>query len=278
MQDSSIDHGEDFDWGRTSAEYARYRDIYPDAFFRRITDAGLCTAGQRVLDLGTGTGVLPRGLYAHGARFTGVDCSRNQINQAIALSRAAGMTIDYVCTPAEQIDFPDGSFDTVTACQCLIYFNHAVLAPKLSPILAAGGRLVFLYMAWLPGEDPIAGQSEALISAYNPSWTGRGETRRFIEVPAAYLDYFTLEHEEVFDLPVPFTRESWNGRVRTCRGIGAALSGDEIARFDSEHRALLNRIAPDRFNVLHYGALTVLKKKSLTALSFHDGDKCPCSG
>lgn len=57
---NGIDGGKPFDWGKTSQEYARYRDIYPEEFYRRIIDRGLCTAGQSVLDIGTGTGVLPR--------------------------------------------------------------------------------------------------------------------------------------------------------------------------------------------------------------------------
>lgn len=30
MQDQKIDGGKPFDWGLTSADYAKYRDIYPD--------------------------------------------------------------------------------------------------------------------------------------------------------------------------------------------------------------------------------------------------------
>ena len=52
MQNTAIDNGRAFDWGRTSADYARYRDIYPPAFYRRLLDAGLCAAGLRVLEGG----------------------------------------------------------------------------------------------------------------------------------------------------------------------------------------------------------------------------------
>ena len=47
----NIDHGRAFDWGRASADYAKYRDIYPPEFYRRLLDMGLCTKGQAVLDL-----------------------------------------------------------------------------------------------------------------------------------------------------------------------------------------------------------------------------------
>ncbi|MBU3876706.1 hypothetical protein HGO97_012910 [Faecalicatena sp. AGMB00832] len=56
IKNSSIDSGKAFDWGKTSADYAKYRDIYPDVFYKKILDRNLCIAGQNVLDLGTGTG------------------------------------------------------------------------------------------------------------------------------------------------------------------------------------------------------------------------------
>jgi hypothetical protein len=56
IKDRRIDAGKPFDWGRTSKEYARFRDIYPEEFYRKIVDRKLCISGQRILDLGTGTG------------------------------------------------------------------------------------------------------------------------------------------------------------------------------------------------------------------------------
>lgn len=259
--DQNIDNGRAFDWGRTSGDYAKYRDIYPQAFYQTLLDHGLCTQGQSVLDIGTGTGVLPRSLYAHGARFTGIDSSAQQIAQAVALAERDGMDIRFQCVPAERCGFPAGSFDAVTACQCFTYFDHAALAPLVSRLLKPGGRFAVLYMAWLPFEDAIAGTSEALILKYNPAWTGCGETRRPIAVPEAYAPYFTVRAQEVFDLPVPFTREGWHGRIKTCRGVEASLSQPEVQRFDREHRSMLERTAPPEFRVLHYAAVTVLEKR-----------------
>ena len=31
-----IDGGKAFDWGRTSADYAKFRDIYPDEFYEKL--------------------------------------------------------------------------------------------------------------------------------------------------------------------------------------------------------------------------------------------------
>ncbi len=261
IKDNCIDSGKGFDWGRTSADYAKYRDIYPQEFYQRILDAGLCTAGQQVLDIGTGTGVLPRNLYRYGACFTGTDIAENQITQAKRLAAQENMDIHFLCVSAETMNFSKNTFDTVTACQCFFYFNHSILAPKIYEMLKPNGCLAVFYMAWLPFEDKIAGESERLILKYNPDWSGCNETRRPNQIPNIYRQYFETEQSEIFDLQVPFTRESWNGRMKACRGIGASLPQEEVRRFEKEHMALLNTIAPKEFNILHYAAITVLRVK-----------------
>lgn len=261
IKNENIDGGKAFDWGKTSADYARYRDIYPQEFYQYLLERNICIKGQKVLDIGTGTGVLPRNLYAYGADFTGVDIAENQIEQAGKLAEMENMDIRFLCSPVEKMEFPDESFDIVTACQCFTYFDHETAAEKVSRFLKKSGKFVILYMAWLPAEDFIAGQSEKLVLQYNPAWTGCGEVRRPIEVPEIYERYFEIQNQDIYDLVVPFTRETWNGRMKACRGIGASLTEEETARFEEEHKELLLRIAPEEFEVLHYAAAAVLKKK-----------------
>ena len=170
ITDNRIDGGKAFDWGRTSKEYAKYRDIYPEIFYKKIADRGLCVKGQRVLDLGTGTGVLPRNMYKYGADWTGTDISAEQIEQAKRLSEAAGMDIKYLAVPSEDLSFSKESFDVITACQCFWYFDHEKVMPKLAEMLKPGGKLLILYMAWLPFEDKIAGESERIVLEYSPNF------------------------------------------------------------------------------------------------------------
>lgn len=261
IKDHRIDAGKAFDWGRTSKEYAKFRDIYPDIFYQKIIDRGLCVKGQKVLDLGTGTGVLPRNLYQYGAKWTGTDISKEQIEQAKRLTAKNNMDIDYYVTAAEEINFPRETFDVVTACQCFWYFHHSKVMPVLSNILKKDGRLLILYMAWLPFEDKIAGASEELVLKYSPNWSGAGETRKPIGIPEVVYESFEIADHEEYDVLVPFTRETWHGRMKACRGVGASLNADELENWDKEHRALLDQIAPERFEVLHYAALAELRVK-----------------
>ena len=63
--------------------------------------------------------------------------------------------------------------------------------------------------------------------------------------------YFKLKGFFFYDEPVQFTRESWMGRIRACRGVGAALSKKEILEFDKEHEQLLESLAPCEFSIIH---------------------------
>ena len=204
---------------------------------------------------------LPRHTRNTGADWTGTDISPEQIEQARILADAAGMKIDFQAVSAEAVDFPAGTFDVITACQCFWYFNHELVMPKLAELLKPDGKLLILYMAWLPFEDKIAGASEDLVLKYSPNWTGAGETRHPVWIPDITYDYFEMEEHEEYDLTVPFTKESWHGRMRACRGVGASLSEEELSSWDAEHRALLEEIAPEEFEVLHYASFAVLRKK-----------------
>jgi SAM-dependent methyltransferase len=256
-----IDSGQGFDWGKTSGDYAKYRDIYPDAFYRKIVDLGMCVKGQKVLDLGTGTGVLPRNLYQYGADFVGTDISDNQIHEAVRLSAEKDMKIDYFVSSAEEVNFPDDTFDVILACQCFLYFNRSIVVPNIARMLKPGGKFSTIYMSWVSDESEIAQRSEEMVLKYSPAWTGGGMKRRKLDTPDWSRELFETEHLITYDINVPFTRTGWNGRMRACRGIGASLPEERIREFDREHMDMLNKFAPEKFDVLHYVTMLVLKVK-----------------
>ncbi|MBR5649421.1 class I SAM-dependent methyltransferase [Pseudobutyrivibrio sp.] len=258
---NDIDEGRPFDWGKASKDYAKYRDIYPEEFYKCILDLGLCKDGQRVLDIGTGTGVLPRNMYGFGAKWTGTDISENQIEQAKKLAAEQGMDIDFYACPAEEVDYPDGTFDVITVCQCIWYLNAKVFPKNFSKMLKPGGKLLILYMGWLPYEDEIAGKSEEIILKYNPAWTGCGDKVQPVFVPEELNLYFDIVKREEFRVDVPFTREGWHGRMRACRGVGASMDENNLKLWDKEHMEMLQNNAPEKFDVKHYISYAELQVK-----------------
>lgn len=256
-----IDKGKGFDWGKTSRDYAKYRDIYPEEFYRYIVNLGLCRSGQRCLDIGTGTGVLPRNMYRYGAAWIAADISENQIDEARKLAAESEMDIDFFVSDAQAIEYPDETFDVITACQCIWYLNHTVTSRSFARMLKKDGSFLILYMGWLPFEDEIAGKSEELILKYNPEWSGCGDTVHQVWVPEPYLKYFDIERQEEFKVDIPFTRESWNGRMRACRGTSASMRQDEFVSWENEHIKMLEEY-PDNFSIKHYISVAWLRKNN----------------
>ncbi|MDR2532832.1 MAG: class I SAM-dependent methyltransferase [Oscillospiraceae bacterium] len=261
IKNKNIDCGKAFDWGRASEDYAKFRDIYPAAFYEKIIELGLCVKGQKVLDIGTGTGVLPRNMYKYGAKFTGADISENQIEQARRLSAEAGLNIDYIVTSAEEADFLENSFDAVTACQCYVYFDKDIVFNKIHKILKDSGNFCILFMSWLIEESEIARRSEELILKYNPHWSAHSMKRFTYDFPEQAQGLFEVADSFCYDLSVTFTRESWHGRMRACRGIGASsLSAEDIAAWEKEHIEYLQSV-PETFDILHFASILNLRKK-----------------
>ncbi|MCL2495445.1 MAG: class I SAM-dependent methyltransferase [Oscillospiraceae bacterium] len=266
----SIDHNAPFDWGRSSEYYAKFRDIYPASFYKKLRELGIGLPGQNILDLGTGTGVLPRAFHAldmqgGGARFTGADISPEQLAQARALSQ--GMDIEYVLVAAEEIDFPPGTFDAAMACQCFHYFDREKVMPKIHEVLKPGGRFAILSMIYLPYQSKIAMRSDKLVLKYNPKWTGSGYRRknRFEQRAMTTAKWakpmFKVENRVFYCEDIPFTRDSWHGRMMSVRGITASfLPGEKIAAFEAEHRTYLETL-PERFAVPHQIMMLILRRQ-----------------
>ena len=245
------DPGREIDWGRTSEDYAAWRPGYPDSFWRRLEALDVAVAGRRVLDLATGTGVIARPLAARGCAVTGVDVAANQVEQARELAARDGLDVDFRVSPAEETGLPDASFDLITASQCWPYFDRERVLAEARRLLVPGGRLMTCHVCWLALEDDIPRRSEELVLKHNPAWTAAGYEGRVPAFPHWIGEGFDLVAMFWYDEELPFTRESWRGRLRACRGVGAALSPEEVARFDEEHAALLEATVAESFTVRH---------------------------
>lgn len=247
----ATDPGRQIDWSLTSGDYAAHRPGPPARLYDMLALLGVGTPGQRLLDLGTGTGLLAREFARRGCEVSGTDIAPGQIDAARQLARGEGLRVDFQVAPAEVCPHADASFDAVTASQCWLYFDAARALAEVKRVLKPGGVLVTTHFSWLALVDPIARVSEALVLRFNPAWQGANWAGKIPSVPAWSNGLATVQAMFWFDEAVPFTREGWRGRMRACRGIGATLAPAEVAAFDAEHQALLERLAPENFRVLH---------------------------
>ncbi|MBA2442543.1 MAG: methyltransferase domain-containing protein [Rubrobacter sp.] len=131
----------------TSARsYAARSDAVGGEARRRWTEVISEQAGEppkRVLDVGTGAGLLAL-LYAGlGHEVTGLDFSGAMLSEARARSGRHGLLAEFVLGDAEALPFESGSFDVVTN-RIVIWAlpEPGVAVREWARVLAPGGRLV----------------------------------------------------------------------------------------------------------------------------------------
>jgi SAM-dependent methyltransferase len=241
------------DFGKTAQDYGRYRAGFPPTFFGRVATFGIGAAGQRVLDLGTGTGTLARGFALRGCHVTGLDPSAPLTEEAKRLDQEAGVSVHYITAKAEQTGLPDASFDVVTAGQCWHWFDRPKAAQEVRRLLVPKGRLLIAHFDWIPLPGNVVEATEKLIEQHNPEWKmsgGRGMYSRWLSdvAIAGFHDIETFS----FDLFFPYSHEAWRGRIRASAGVSATLTPEQVARFDTALQTLLQEHFPaDPLSVHH---------------------------
>ncbi len=241
------------DFGKTAADYGRYRAGFPHEFYDRLIDRGIVSAGCNVLDLGAGTGTLTRGLALRDCRATGLDPSTELMTEARRIDAEMGATTRYVEGRAEELAFPDSSFDVVTAGQCWHWFDRPRAAAEAFRVLRSGGSIVIAHFDWIPLPGNVVDATERLIMEHNPNWRMAGGTGIH---PASLADVaiagFTGIETFSFDVGTPYTHEAWRGRIRASAGIAASLPPEAVTRFDAElARLLASKYPADPLSVPH---------------------------
>lgn len=131
------------DWWDRDGQLRTLHDINP-LRLDYIT-ARVAVAGQKVLDIGCGGGILCEGLARLKARVTGIDISSGAIETAIQHCRECNLDIRYeVATAEEYAGKYTGEFDIIT---CMELLEHVAepesLISSCAKLVKPGGHLFF---------------------------------------------------------------------------------------------------------------------------------------
>ncbi len=126
--------------------------------------AAVCS-GQRVLDVGCGTGVVALTAARLGAQVTGADLTPALLEHARRNAELAALAVDFQEADVEALPFADAAFDVV-----LSQFGHmfgprpALATAEMLRVLKPGGVIAF--STWPP--ELYVGRMFALVGRYSP--------------------------------------------------------------------------------------------------------------
>ncbi|MBW2230072.1 MAG: class I SAM-dependent methyltransferase [Deltaproteobacteria bacterium] len=112
-----------------------------------VAEASVREPGDRVLEIGCGTGAVTQRLCARGARVTAIDQAPEMIEQAMARVRPSHAgPVTWLEQTASEIDrLPAGEFDAVVLSLCLSDMSpgeRSWVLKRATERLAPGGRLI----------------------------------------------------------------------------------------------------------------------------------------
>jgi phosphatidylethanolamine/phosphatidyl-N-methylethanolamine N-methyltransferase len=148
--------------------YARFYDVCFGAVFqpgrRAIVDRMDCGPGERILEVGVGTGLsLP--LYPQDVSVVGIDISRHMLDQArVRLARSGIDNVaELIVMDAENMAFEDDSFDKVVA----MYVASVVPDPRrlvdeMRRVCKPGGQIFMVNH--FHSRNPVLGGFERLLA------------------------------------------------------------------------------------------------------------------
>jgi SAM-dependent methyltransferase len=134
-----------------------------------LAEAADIRAGERVLDVAAGNGNATLAAARRFAQVTSTDYVPSLLEKGRARAAAEGLAIDFRVADAEDLPFPEASFDVVLSTFGAMFTpDHARPAREMLRVVRSGGRIGLAN--WTP--EGFLGALFRLIGAYVPAPAG----------------------------------------------------------------------------------------------------------
>jgi ubiquinone/menaquinone biosynthesis C-methylase UbiE len=132
----------------SAGDYGTF-DQYMAPGAQEILSSWRIPRGARLLDVGCGAGQIAIHAARAGVQATGVDIAANWVAQARARAAAEGLPAKFDEGDAENLPYPDASFDVVASMVGAMFAPRPELvAAELTRVCRPGGRI--LMVNWTP--------------------------------------------------------------------------------------------------------------------------------
>ena len=150
-------------FNEVAAEYDRNRPTYPDVLVDQACEVAGIRAGDRVLEIGCGTGQLTRSLLARGLRVTALEPGDKLISLAEQNLKDAG-DVEFVHARLEDMRWPSESYNAVFSASAIHWVDPDLSWRKIADALAPNGTLALVQYFGLQEQRSVDDQ-DALLSA-----------------------------------------------------------------------------------------------------------------
>ncbi|HWJ95843.1 MAG TPA: class I SAM-dependent methyltransferase [Telluria sp.] len=134
-----------------------------------LAEAADIRANEKVLDVAAGNGNATLAAARRFARVTSTDYVPALLDKGKVRAQAEGLAIEFRVADAENLPFPDGSFDVALSTFGVMFApDHARCAQELARVVRPGGRIALA--SWTP--DSFIGQVFKTIGAHLPPPAG----------------------------------------------------------------------------------------------------------
>ncbi len=187
--------------------------------------------GKRILEYGCGMGEMSVLLGKSGAQVSTFDISAGSVRVAQARAELDGVAdrIDFEVATAEDLPYPDGSFDLVIGKAILHHIDPALGADHLARVVAPGGRAAFVEPM---GMNPILSFARDHVPYPGKNPPGGDKPVNYDEIEAWGAGFAHLECNEIQLLSMVERGLGFGTKVPALRQADAKL----LARFPSLRR------------------------------------------
>lgn len=175
-----------------AASYGAARPPYPSVLFETLGEHGVIGPGRRVLEIGAGSGEATRELIHRGCEVVAVEPGAD----LAARLRAASPDLSVLVSPVEDVDLPEGRFDSVVAATSMHWVDLPAVLPRLGRTLGPDGFLAVWRTVY--GDPRIRTPFREAVDRIVDARAGRVAQRSDPLHPRPAVD--ELEHDGTFSL------------------------------------------------------------------------------